>query len=233
MRRARDRMSAANLFPPPPMKTRTPRQAARRDRILAAARGLIAQQGYDGLTMRDLANSANVSPTTLYNLYENKDALVLAAVADLLAHTRETLEKRFPDPGYEQILASVDLQAQQIERTPEYAAAMTRALFQAPPVHPLVRSLLWSGSRQMLHSLQAMQRANQLRADTDMSHLARVLTGAPWSSMLLWSKGLLPLAELRRTLRDTMLAILIAHAQPATRRVLQERLAAPAHGAED
>jgi AcrR family transcriptional regulator len=215
------------------MKSRTPRQAARRDRILAVARDLIAQHGYDGLTMRDLASTADVSPTTLYNLYENKDALVLAAVADLLAQRRSDVERLFPEPGYEQIIAGVDFQAQQVERTPEYAAAMTRALFQAPPAHPLVRSLLWASHRQALESLRAMQRKDQLRPETDVSHVARLLTGAPWGAMLLWSKALLPLSDLRRTLRDTIIVILVPHAQPGLRRVLQERLAAPAHGPDE
>ena len=206
------------------MKARTPRQEARQDRILAVAREVIAQHGYDGLTMRDLANAADVSPTTLYNLYANKDALVLAAVADLLALTHNRLEAFVPESGYEQILAAIDFNAQQIEQTPEYAAAMTRALFQAPPEHALVRSLLWATHRMTLESLRTMQRLDQLHPETDLTHLARKLTGAPWGCLLMWIKGLLPLPDIRRTLRDTALAILIAHTQTGTRRVLQERL---------
>ncbi len=209
------------------MKSRTPRQEARQDRILEVARELIAQHGYDGLTMRDLANSADVSPTTLYNLYANKDALVLAAVADLLALTHSRLEAFVPESGYEQILAAIDFNAQQIEQTPEYAAAMTRALFQAPPDHALVRSLLWATHRMTLESLRTMQRLDQLRPETDLTHLARILTGTPWGCLLMWIKGLLPLPDIRRTLRDTALALLIANTQTGTRRVLQERLGAP------
>jgi AcrR family transcriptional regulator len=206
------------------MSNRTPRQAARQDRILTVARELITTLGYDGLNMRELANAANVSPTTLYNLYVDKDALVLAATSDLLHDIRANVDKRAPEPGCERILVAIDMQARQIERTPEMAAAMTRALFQAPPDHPFIRSMLWATHKQTLASLKTMYQLAQLRPDVDIPLLTRVLTAAPFGSMLLWAKDLLPVTELRRTLRDTALAILIAHTQDGLRCLLQERL---------
>jgi AcrR family transcriptional regulator len=207
------------------MKPRTKLQNARHARILRVARELVSRIGYDGLTMRDLAAEADVSPTTLYNLYNNKDELILAAVSDLLTVTRDHLNRLAPNPGYERILASVDLQALQVERVPEYAAAITRALLQAPPDHPLVKTLLWGTFTRTLKSLRAMEKQGQLREDADPARLCRLLTGAPWMTMLLWNKGMLPLSELRRTLRDALLAILIANSTASTRRVLQQRLA--------
>ncbi len=207
------------------MKPKTERQAARHARILRATRQLVSRVGYDGLTMRDLAAEADVSPTTLYNLYNNKDELVLAAVADFLTVTRLLLHQIAPDPGYERILASADLQALQVERVPEYAAAITRALLQAPPGHPLVKALLWENYLRTRKSLRVMERLDQLRDDADATRMCRLLTGAPWMTMLLWNKGLVPLNELRHTLRDALLATLIANATTATRRLLQQRLA--------
>ena len=63
----------------------TPRQEDRRQRILASARDLVADQGYDGMVMSQVAERAGVSPTTLYNLYNTKDQLVLEALRELLA----------------------------------------------------------------------------------------------------------------------------------------------------
>ena len=67
-------------------KRRTPRQQERRQRILEAARSALSDNGYERLNMRDLAVAAGVSPTTLYNQFENKDTLVLAALSDMLQH---------------------------------------------------------------------------------------------------------------------------------------------------
>jgi AcrR family transcriptional regulator len=48
----------------------------RKKRILAAARKLIAKHGFDGLTMRELAEASRVSVPTLYNLFGGKHALL-------------------------------------------------------------------------------------------------------------------------------------------------------------
>src|SRR5689334_6227903 len=53
-------------------------KAERRERILRAARKLVAERGYAGLTMRDLADAARVSVPTLYNLFGSKDAILIA-----------------------------------------------------------------------------------------------------------------------------------------------------------
>lgn len=57
-------------------------QAERRRRILKAARAHVARHGYDGLTMRDLAQAAKVSVPTLYNLFGGKDAILSAALVE-------------------------------------------------------------------------------------------------------------------------------------------------------
>src|SRR5437764_464693 len=57
-------------------------KAERRGRILAAARELIAERGYDGLTMRDLAQASRVSVPTLYNLFGGKQAILLGELEE-------------------------------------------------------------------------------------------------------------------------------------------------------
>ncbi len=57
-------------------------KSERRARILKAARRVVARSGYDGLTMRDLAEAARVSVPTLYNLFGGKDAILAAAMAE-------------------------------------------------------------------------------------------------------------------------------------------------------
>jgi AcrR family transcriptional regulator len=76
----------------------SPRQQQRREKILTAARQLIADKGYDGLTMRDLARASGVSDATLYNLFTTKGRLVMAAVADLLEGITERVQQ--PDQSH-------------------------------------------------------------------------------------------------------------------------------------
>lgn len=56
--------------------TRSANMAARRERILNAARKIIAISGFDSLNLRELAIAAEVTVPTIYNLIGNKAALV-------------------------------------------------------------------------------------------------------------------------------------------------------------
>jgi AcrR family transcriptional regulator len=53
-------------------------KAERRERIGKAARQLVVERGYEGLTMRELAQKARVAVPTLYNLFGSKDAILVA-----------------------------------------------------------------------------------------------------------------------------------------------------------
>jgi AcrR family transcriptional regulator len=45
--------------------------------ILGAARGIIDQSGFDGLSAREIARAIGYAPGTLYNMYRNLDEIVL------------------------------------------------------------------------------------------------------------------------------------------------------------
>ncbi|MFP3948011.1 MAG: TetR/AcrR family transcriptional regulator, partial [Longimicrobiales bacterium] len=53
-----------------------------RRRILAAARELFEKHGYEGTTMRGIADRIDYTPTILYQHFESKDALISALVAE-------------------------------------------------------------------------------------------------------------------------------------------------------
>ena len=66
------------------MLTSQARRARQRDdlrqSILAAAAELILERGYDGLSMRQVADRIGYTATTIYHHFENKDALVAAVI---------------------------------------------------------------------------------------------------------------------------------------------------------
>ena len=81
------------------VKSLTPKQEERRQRILRAARDMVADHGYEGMVMSQVAERAGVSPTTLYNLYNTKDQLVMESLRELLAqNTRSCLLYTSPSP---------------------------------------------------------------------------------------------------------------------------------------
>lgn len=74
------------------MSLRAANRERRRQRILAAARSLIEDGGFDDLSMRALAERAGVSVTTLYNLYGSKDQIRFALVSALIDGIDAVLE---------------------------------------------------------------------------------------------------------------------------------------------
>lgn len=60
---------------------RTPARSATVDRILDAARNQVMEQGWDRFSLRGLARAVSLSPASLYEYFDGKDA-ILEAVAD-------------------------------------------------------------------------------------------------------------------------------------------------------
>lgn len=64
---------------------RTPAWGITRDRILDAARDLVVNHGWDRFSLRALARAVKLSPASLYEYFDGKDA-ILEAVADRARH---------------------------------------------------------------------------------------------------------------------------------------------------
>jgi AcrR family transcriptional regulator len=54
----------------------------REEKILAVAEDLFKQQGFEGTTIAQIADRANISPVTVFNYYKTKGELLLALIAD-------------------------------------------------------------------------------------------------------------------------------------------------------
>jgi len=63
---------------------------ARRDRIIAITRELIAELGIESITMRDLAQRCSVAVATLYNQFGSREAII----AEALRHPPSRLPTR-------------------------------------------------------------------------------------------------------------------------------------------
>lgn len=82
--------------PPTPMGRRERKKAATRQAIADAALHLFLERGYDAVSVREIADAADVSTTTLFKHFPVKEALVFDEESDqearLLAAVRERPE---------------------------------------------------------------------------------------------------------------------------------------------
>lgn len=79
---------------PPAEDRRHARRQATREAILDAAENLVLEHGYEGLRTRDLVELAGVSERTVFNHFENLEAILLARIEDYLRPL--ILEPAFP-----------------------------------------------------------------------------------------------------------------------------------------
>ena len=206
-------------------KYESPRQLQRQSNILATVRYMLEEVGYEGMTIRGLAKRAGVAQGTLYNLYGGKDALVLAAVDDLLSQLTGTAAREAPSEGIDAIFAMSGIIGAQIEATPGYADAMTRILFHVGQDDPLV-DVLFARSYPFLKSqLEVARKNGEVRPDIDTGLVARHLVGQQWGVVLLWMMGMIPLEDNGRERRRSELMTLIGIATDSGRKRLEAMLA--------
>jgi AcrR family transcriptional regulator len=106
------------------MKGLTERQLKRRERILAAARKLITDRGYDGLTMRDLAAESGVAPKTLYHQFHSKENLLRLAVEERYRYLYQIIDDEQIEHGIDRLFFIIDTVASTTENNLAYAKAL-------------------------------------------------------------------------------------------------------------
>jgi AcrR family transcriptional regulator len=198
------------------------RQHERKQNILSAAREALAEKGYDGVTMNALAEKAGVVKKTLYNLYGSKDELLLAAISEVIEGYRG--EAARAEAGIPAILSNRVAANQRIVETPAYAEAMTKALVQAPPDHPLVRVLLWDSDAMLTGHLETAAIRGELVPGVDIPALADQLAAQGWGTIVLWMKGLIPLADFEARSVNGLLVLLLGVTRGARREALAEMM---------
>jgi AcrR family transcriptional regulator len=70
------------------------RKLADRERLMAAARQAIAEEGTDGLRINDLTATADIGFGTFYSHFESKDAMIEAVVSEAISEAATVIGRR-------------------------------------------------------------------------------------------------------------------------------------------
>jgi AcrR family transcriptional regulator len=87
-------MATAPEAAPETLGRRERRKAETRQRLLDAARALIAEGGTDAVKINDVTERADIGFGTFYSYFETKEALIEAVVADAMARTATIIGTR-------------------------------------------------------------------------------------------------------------------------------------------
>lgn len=202
----------------------SPRQGARRTAILQATRDLISKRGYEGTTVRGVAELAGVAKGTLYNIYGGKDELIFSAVIEVRDDIRGRTLDLAPRPGLDSILKSDRAIIEEIVRTPTYVEAIARALFGAPPARMLVPSLIGVPIDLTRKELESAKLLGEIESDVDCGMMARQLVMQRWGLIMAFSVDHLSIDHLEREVTHAIVRILQSVALPDAREMLDEVL---------
>jgi AcrR family transcriptional regulator len=198
------------------------RQIARRTAILEATRELISKRGYEGTTVRDVAQLAGVAKSTLYNIYGGKDDLIFAAVVDVRDDIRDRTLELAPEPGLDSILKAEQAVVEQIVSRPTYVEAISRALFGASPATMLVPSLIDTPIQLTRRELESAKDAGEIQSDVDCEVLARLLVMQRWGLIMAWSLKQISLEQTTHEMSHAIVRLLDSIALPQGRRMLEK-----------
>lgn len=110
-------------------------QAARRERVIAAAMELGADGGYDAVQMRDVATTAGVALGTIYRYFSSKDHLLAASMVDWSKELEARVTDQPPAEGSaaDRVVAVIRGVTSGMEQQPKLAAAVVNAVTASDP----------------------------------------------------------------------------------------------------
>ncbi len=161
----------------------------RKRRILAAVRRMITDTGYEGVTIRELAKESRVSVPTLYKLFGGKRELLFAAVESHFANLLKATQSRDTGGGLERIFSLVEVQCEELCRTPRYSRSLLGVFFSTTDAQPidLNEAIVRDLTRQFSDGLAALSYGGELATWVEPRVLAQRLAGQCHITSLAWT----------------------------------------------
>lgn len=128
---ARRRPPAPSPREPDPLHSRAEQKQKTRQALLDAALGLLAEQSFDSLSLREIARTVGVVPTAFYRHFDSVEELGLVLVDDAFRTLRRMMRiaREAPLPHEELVHRSVLTFAQYVQAQRAYFRFVTRERF--------------------------------------------------------------------------------------------------------
>jgi AcrR family transcriptional regulator len=179
-------------------------QAARRERVIAAAVDLASDGGYEAVQMRDVAARADVALGTLYRYFPSKDHLLIAALAEQVSTLQRRLAQKPPRGmnAAERVVDVLRRASRALEREPRLTAALVTALSSADPSV--------AEAKQEVNDILASVIADAVDHDAlpQGEGVVRVLGHVWFAALVSWVGGMAPTGQMGDDLEITARLIL-------------------------
>jgi AcrR family transcriptional regulator len=178
-------------------KYASPVQSERRERILVETLKLLEARKPEDISMDQIADASEVSTKTLYNLFQNRNGLLLAAAA----RTREGFESDTAvvsaQPGIPRIIALTGRAMQTFSDSPEFMESAVSLVLSMTAEEEAVYDRVGRTQQWFYEQLLVAEADGDLIPGTDCLHLSQLMAASQWGVTLLWQKNLISLDALR------------------------------------
>ena len=202
--------------------TRTANKLRRKERILACARQIIASQGYDALTLSQLASDAEVTIPTIHNLLGKKSQIIEHLVGDVVSRIGQVLSRQTGDDPilavqvFTEELISLYAQDEALYKAAFVAGERAKLFEHQSPQGIFMRSL-----RLATQVCEDAKVKGYLKGDIDTNILGEQLFGCQRLARHDWVNNYIDLNVYKSRVLSGMFIILAADATPE----FKERLA--------
>lgn len=164
-----------------------------RDAILNAAEGVFAQRGIAGTRMSDVAKAAGLATGTLYNYFENRDALMSSLIEqrleDLLTAVSAVAVAGTGEPTRAVLEGMVRASFAHFDRHRALFSVLMESAGISGKHMPIARRCVDAQRKFLAHYSAVLERAagaGELRADLPRSLLVGILTGSAHGVVRAW-----------------------------------------------
>ncbi len=178
------------------MNLMTENRLARRASMMETARQMIAEKGYESITIRELAAACRVSVPTLYNQFGGKDQLLAAAIEDHFVGDPDQVKIKTSLIGLDRIFAILDFITFQFLQAPDFHRRLLEAFGSLDSMQQVQRSITASLAYEIGQELGVMQGRRELESWADPELLAGQVTTAFISSTIVWGSGIIKESQL-------------------------------------
>ena len=197
-------------------KYASPALAERRKRILKETLRLLKEQAPTDISMAQIAEHSDVSTKTLYNLFKNRNGLLLAAAAQTRTETQSSLPVISAPNGISRIIELTRQTMDTFARSPAFMDSAMTVVVGISAEEESEYHRIGSTQHWFYEALLISESQGELIVGTDCLLLSQLLAASQWGVTLMWQKKLISLEMLRHQAMLKHCLDLIPFCRPGT-----------------
>jgi AcrR family transcriptional regulator len=206
-------------------KYASPAQAERRKRILEETLRLLKEEAPADISMAQIAECSDVSTKTLYNLFKNRNGLLLAAAAQTRTEALSSVPVISAPNGVARIIELTRRTMDTFTRSPAFMDSAMSVVVSISAEEEAEYHRVGSTQKWFYEALLAAESEGELIEGTNCLMLSQLLAASQWGVTLMWQKKLISLATLRHQATLKHCLDLIPFCRPKTASWLNKLLA--------